>query len=205
MSTLSRTRKSNYGIYMENILTRKVVVPFNTIGKNIEELLNKVIAKKLEGRCASEGYIKKGSVNIISYSAGVANSENICFDVSFKCEICKPVEGMRIRCTVCNITKAGIRAIHHKEHCKDKDGDAIKSFESPITVFVAREHHIKDKSYTEITKEGEDIIIKVIGSRYQLNDDNISILGELCKTKRDKKGNKQLNTMGSCQVPSDKN
>tara|TARA_B110000438_G_scaffold276464_1_gene298278 strand:- start:1197 stop:1814 length:618 start_codon:yes stop_codon:yes gene_type:complete len=205
MSTLNRTRKSNYGIYMENILTRKVVVPFNTIGKNIEELLNKVIAKKLEGRCASEGYIKKGSVNIISYSSGVANSENICFDVSFKCEICKPVEGMRIRCTVCNITKAGIRAIHHKEQCKDKDGDAIKSFESPITVFVAREHHIKDKSYTEITKEGEDIIIKVIGSRYQLNDDNISILGELCKTKRDKKGNKQLNTMGSCQVPSDKN
>jgi DNA-directed RNA polymerase subunit E'/Rpb7 len=205
MSTLNRTRKSNYGIYMENILTRKVVVPFNTIGKNIEELLKKVIAKKLEGRCASEGYIKKGSVNIISYSSGVANSENICFDVSFKCEICKPVEGMRIRCTVCNITKAGIRAIHHKEQCKDKDGDAIKSFESPITVFVAREHHIKDKSYTEITKEGEDIIIKVIGSRYQLNDDNISILGELCKTKRDKKGNKQLNTMGSCQVPSDKN
>lgn len=205
MSTLNRTRKSNYGIYMENILTRKVVVPFNTIGKNIEELLNKVIAKKLEGRCASEGYIKKGSVNIVSYSSGVANSENICFDVSFKCEICKPVEGMRIRCTVCNITKAGIRAIHHKEQCKDKDGDAIKSFESPITVFVAREHHIKDKSYTEITKEGEDIIIKVIGSRYQLNDDNISILGELCKTKRDKKGNKQLNTMGSCQVPSDKN
>ena len=49
MSTLNRTRKSNYGIYMENILTRKVVVPFNTIGKNIEELLNKVIAKKLEG------------------------------------------------------------------------------------------------------------------------------------------------------------
>ena len=40
MSTLNRTRKSNYGIYMENILTRKVVVPFNTIGKNIEELLN---------------------------------------------------------------------------------------------------------------------------------------------------------------------
>jgi DNA-directed RNA polymerase subunit E'/Rpb7 len=203
-SALARTRKSHYGIYMENILTRKLVVPFNTIGKNIEDLLKKVLSRNLEGRCASEGYIKKGSVNIISYSAGVANSENICFDVSFKCEICKPVEGMRIRCTVCNITKAGIRAIYHKEHCKDKDGDTIKSFESPITVFIAREHHIKDKSYSEITKEGEDIIIKVIGTRYQLNDDNISILGELCKIKRDKNGMKQLSITGSCQVPSDK-
>ena len=56
-----------------------------------------------------------------------------------------------------------------------------KSFESPITVFVAREHHIKDKSYSEITREGEDIIIKVIGIRYQLNDDFVSILGELDK------------------------
>jgi len=202
-SSLARTRKQ-YGIYMDNILTRKVVVPFNVIGKNIEDILRKIIAKDLEGRCASEGYIKKGSIQIITYSAGVANSSNICFDVSFKCELCKPVEGMRIRCTVCNITKAGIRAIYHKEHCKDKDGDAIKSFESPITVFVAREHHIKDKSYTEITREGEDIIIKVIGIRYQLNDDNISILGELCKTKKDKNGSKNLNTTGFCEVPSDK-
>lgn len=204
MSNLARTRKSNYGIYMENILTRKVIIPFKNIGKNIEDVLNKVLAKNLEGRCASEGYIKKGSVSIITYSAGVANSKNIAFDVSFKCEICKPVEGMRIRCTVCNITKAGIRAIYHKENCKDKDGDAIKSFESPITVFVAREHHIKDKSYSEITQEGEDIIIKVIGIRYQLNDDNIAILGELCKTKRDNKGKKQLSLSGSCVVPSDK-
>lgn len=203
MST-NLARRKQYGIYMENVLTRKVVVPFKLIGKNIEKILRKLLSNNLEGRCASEGYIKKGSVEIISFSAGVANSSNICFDVSFKCLLCKPVEGMRIRCTVCNITKAGIRAIYNKDHCLDKSGDGIKSFESPITVFVAREHHIKDKSYSDITKEGEDIIIKVIGIRYQLNDDTISILGELCKTKRDKSGQKILNISASCQVPSDK-
>ena len=203
MST-NLARRKQYGIYMENVLTRKVVVPFKLIGKNIGKILRKLLSNNLEGRCASEGYVKKGSVDIISYSAGVANSSNICFDVSFKCLLCKPVEGMRIRCTVCNITKAGIRAIYNKDHCLDKSGDGIKSFESPITVFVAREHHIKDKSYSDITKEGEDIIIKVIGIRYQLNDDTISILGELCKTKRDKSGQKILNISGSCQVPSDK-
>ena len=175
MST-NLARRKQYGIYMENVLTRKVVVPFKLIGKNIGKILRKLLSNNLEGRCASEGYVKKGSVDIISYSAGVANSSNICFDVSFKCLLCKPVEGMRIRCTVCNITKAGIRAIYNKDHCLDKSGDGIKSFESPITVFVAREHHIKDKSYSDITKEGEDIIIKVIGIRYQLNDETISIL-----------------------------
>lgn len=204
MST-NASRKKQYGIYMENILTRKVVVPFKLIGKNIEDILKQLISRNLEGRCASEGYIRKGSVNILSYSAGVACGSNIDFDVSFKCELCKPVEGMRIRCTVCNITKAGIRAIYSKEHCTDKEGDGAKSFESPIVIFIAREHHIKDKSYTEITKEGEDILIKVIGIRYQLNDESISILGELCKTKRDKSGNKILNISGSCDVPSGKN
>ncbi len=203
MST-NLARRKQYGIYMENVLTRKVVVPFKLIGNNIGKILRKLLSNNLEGRCASEGYVKKGSVDIISYSAGVANSSNICFDVSFKCLLCKPVEGMRIRCTVCNITKAGIRAIYNKDHCLDKSGDGIKSFESPITVFVAREHHIKDKSYSDITKEGEDIIIKVIGIRYQLNDETISILGELCKTKKDKSGQKILNISGSCQVPSDK-
>ena len=203
MST-NLARRKQYGIYMENVLTRKVIVPFKLIGKNIGKILTKLLSNNLEGRCASEGYVKTGSVVIISYSAGVANSSNICFDVSFKCLLCKPVEGMRIRCTVCNITKAGIRAIYNKDHCLDKSGDGIKSFESPITVFVAREHHIKDKSYSEITREGEDIIIKVIGIRYQLNDDTISILGELCKTKKDKSGQKNLNISGSCHVPSDK-
>ena len=203
MST-NLARRKQYGIYMENVLTRKVVVPFKLIGKNIGKILTKLLSNNLEGRCASEGYVKKGSVEIISFSAGVANSSNICFDVSFKCLLCKPVEGMRIRCTVCNITKAGIRAIYNKEHCLDKSGDGIKSFESPVTIFVAREHHIKDKSYSDITREGEDIIIKVIGIRYQLNDDTISILGELCKTKKDKSGQKILNISGSCQVPSDK-
>ena len=203
MST-NLARRKQYGIYMENVLTRKVIVPFKLIGKNIGKILTKLLSINLEGRCASEGYVKKGSVEIISYSAGVANSSNICFDVSFKCLLCKPVEGMRIRCTVCNITKAGIRAIYNKDHCLDKSGDGIKSFESPVTVFVAREHHIKDKSYADITKEGEDIIIKVIGIRFQLNDDTISILGELCKTKKDKSGQKILNISGTCQVPSDK-
>tara|TARA_Y100000389_G_scaffold46471_1_gene41422 strand:- start:1656 stop:2267 length:612 start_codon:yes stop_codon:yes gene_type:complete len=203
MST-NLARRKQYGIYMENVLTRKVVVPFKLIGKNIGKILTKLLSNNLEGRCASEGYVKKGSVEIISFSAGVANSSNICFDVSFKCLLCKPVEGMRIRCTVCNITKAGIRAIYNKEHCLDKSGDGIKSFESPVTIFVAREHHIKDKSYSDITREGEDIIIKVIGIRYQLNDETISILGELCKTKKDKSGQKILNISGSCQVPSDK-
>jgi len=203
MST-NLARRKQYGIYMENVLTRKVVVPFKLIGKNIGKILTKLLSNNLEGRCASEGYVKKGSVEIISFSAGVANSSNICFDVSFKCLLCKPVEGMRIKCTVCNITKAGIRAIYDKEHCLDKSGDGIKSFESPVTIFVAREHHIKDKSYSDITREGEDIIIKVIGIRYQLNDETISILGELCKTKKDKSGQKILNISGSCQVPSDK-
>ena len=84
------SRKKQYGIYMENILTRKVVVPFKLIGKNIEDILKQLISRNLEGRCASEGYIKKGSVNILSYSAGVASGPNIDFEV-----VCKNTQAKR--------------------------------------------------------------------------------------------------------------
>ena len=47
----------------------------------------------------------------------------------FECLICRPVEGQAIKVKAKNITKAGIRAIYAKEEI------------SPITVFVARDHH----------------------------------------------------------------
>ena len=74
---------------------------------------------------------------------------------------------MLIKCLVKNKTKAGIRAV-------------IDSDESPLTIFIAREHHTKNDNYNK-AKENDMISAKVIGIRYQLNDDFVSILGELDK------------------------
>ena len=93
-SKVLKKKKEKKGIYMKNIITRKVVLPFNVLGNNIKENLKSSLKNDLEGKCSSEGYIKNDSVNIISYSAGIVESENVIFDVVFDCLICKPVEGM---------------------------------------------------------------------------------------------------------------
>ncbi len=160
-------RKRVMGVYMKNILNRRVLLPFNLLGGNLKKNLLVTLQNNLEGKCSTDGYIKNKSIQVISYSAGVIKNSDVFFDVMFECYICKPCEGTHIKCVVKNKTKAGIRAM-------------IDSEESPVIVFIAREHHLKDDKFNKI-KENDIINIKVIGIRYQLNDDFISILGELDK------------------------
>ena len=65
-----------------------------------------------------------------------------------------------------NITRAGIRAIYTRET------------PSPITIFIARDHHYNNEAFLKV-KENDDITIRVIGIRYELNDETIAVLGEL--------------------------
>ena len=158
-------------IYSKNILTRNVNIPFKKASKNVEAILQKQIRREIEGKCIKEGYIKRGSVSIISYSSGLMMNENLQYEVIFECFICRPVEGMVISCKVENITKAGIRAV-----LDDKD--------SPLIIFIARDHHYSNKSFSKI-KEGENITVTIIGQRYELNDTYISVIAEI-KTKKKK-------------------
>jgi len=160
----NKSTKTLKGIYMQNILSRKIVLPFVTLGNNIKELLSQKIAYTYEGKCIKEGFIKKKSCTIISYSAGIIKNNNVIFDVLFECLICKPAEGMKFKVTVKNVTKAGIRA-EYKEN-------------SPIVVFIARDHVFKNKNFNNINI-GDLIYIKVIGIRYELNDEFISIIADL--------------------------
>jgi DNA-directed RNA polymerase subunit E'/Rpb7 len=171
-SNSKKQQKKNTGIYMLNILTRKVSLRFNTVGSNIQEHISNKLILNLEGKCSKEGYIKKNSVRVLSYSAGVVQSNNIVFDVSFECLICNPCEGQKIKVIVENITKAGIKANYYKLD------------ERPIIVFITRDHYYNDSNNIfKNVKENDEIYIKVIGSRFQLNDNSISVLAEPLKQK----------------------
>ena len=163
------TKKRGVGIYMKNIITKKISLPFTSIGSNIKENIETYLKSEIEGKCIDEGYIRHDSVNIVSYSAGNVKGNIVVFDVLLECLICRPVEGMRVRVVVKNITKAGIRA---------EINDKI----SPMVVFIARDHHYKSKEFSKLV-EGDDINVRVIGIRYELNDEYISIIGELIERK----------------------
>ena len=166
-------------LYVLSILTRKVEIPYNYIGSNLKELIQKTLSRQMEGKCAVEGHIRNNSVRIVSYSSGILRSSNVVFDVVIECLVCTPVEGMRLKVRVKNITKAGLR-------CDTGNDD------SPIDVFIARDHHYKIKEFSNI-KEGDFVYVKVLGQRYELNDPKISVITELVsKPKQTKQTNLKL-------------
>jgi DNA-directed RNA polymerase subunit E'/Rpb7 len=155
-------------VYSKSLLSRNVNIPIVNIGKNFTETIETMLKNQLEEKCIAEGYVKKNSIRVITYSSGLIKSNVISFEVVFECLICFPVEGMLVSCVVKNITKAGIRS------------ESSTEIPSPFILFVSRDHH-HNNSYFNSLKEGDTFISRVIGQRYELNDKNIYIIGELVK------------------------
>ncbi len=160
------TVKGQDKLYSKNILTKKFNLSFKDLKGNIDKKLLNKISKEYEGKCILEGYIKKKSCNIISYSTGIITEGNkIVFSIVFECDVCLPMEGNKIDCIVKNVTKAGIRA--------EIDDDV-----SPLVIFLARDHHYQNNGFTNININ-DIITVKIVGKRYELNDQYISVIGEL--------------------------
>jgi len=176
-------KKKNLDIYSNAIISQISYIPITNVGSNIKEVLEQYISNKIGGKCISEGYIKPNSIKIISYSNGVVEGTNIRFEVVIEMKVCSPVEGTQIRCIVKNITKAGIRA--------EVDEDP-----TPVVIFIARDHNYMSKNFSSI-KEKEEIKVRVIGQRYELNDKYISIIAELITDKSKSTSNKSQLSISS--------
>ncbi len=157
--------KRIYNVYVKTLLHQKIALKITEVGKNVKQNLEKQIIARNEGRCIAQGYIKPNSVSIQSYSCGKVREQRVEFDVVFECLLCHPVKDMMIECKVKDITLAGIHAI-----VKDPDSD-----NEPITVFLAKDHHLDNRTFSEIS-EDQTIVVRVIGVRYELNDPVITVL-----------------------------
>jgi len=154
-------------LYSKTILTTKVVVPFILVGSNVETTIKNTISAKFEGKCIVEGFVKPDSISIIKFSSGTLASKYVEFEVVFECNICCPVEGMQINCYAKNITQAGIRAFTSLDEKK-----------SPVIIYVSRDHHSSNPYFNSIN-EKDFIRIRVIGQRFELNDKQVSVIGQL--------------------------
>lgn len=172
MAQQQQDKSKIYGVYTQSMLNMKVSLSVKEVGKNMKQNLERKISKMTEGKCIPQGFIRPGSINIVTYSCGVVNNDYVEFQVAFECMICYPMEGMLIECQSKTITKAGIHA-----EVIDTDGTV------PVIVFVARDHHFKEKDFANI-KENAKITIRVIGVRFELNDPYISVIGKLVENQK---------------------
>ena len=158
-------------VYSRTLITRKIIFPITSIGKNLNEIIEQYISFNYEGKCSIEGFIKPNSTKINTYSSGIIKKGNqVSFDVIFECEVCFPVEGTIITCIAKENTKAGIKA------------ESVYENPSPIIAFIAKDHNISN-SYFSTIKENDIINVRVIGQRFELNDQYVSVIGMLVKPK----------------------
>ncbi len=161
------TERKDYGVYVNSMLSKKIVLSISEIGKNIKSNLEKKIKYSIEGRCIAEGFVRPKTVDVVSYSCGLIKDDHIEFQVIYRCLICNPIKDMEMDCVVNNVTKAGIHAF-----VKDDDDNI------PVTVFVARDHNIS-VPYFESVKEKDHIRVRIIGTRYELNDPSITAIAAI--------------------------
>jgi hypothetical protein len=86
---------------------------------------------------------------------------------------------MLLNCVAKNITKAGIRA-------ESSDGSP-----SPFILFIARDHYFANNYFNSI-EENNKFVAKVIAQRFELNDNYISIIGEIVVPKEAQKSKPRL-------------
>jgi DNA-directed RNA polymerase subunit E'/Rpb7 len=164
-STYKKNVNTQQGLFNQILITKTIPININNIGNNIKETLEKAISFQIEGKCIVEGYIKPSTVEIITFSSGLVTGPTVIFEVVFQCYVCSPVEGMHINCIAKHINKAGIRA-------------EVNEMPSPVVIFIARDHNYNSPLFAQI-KENDEVKVRVIGQRFELNDKYISIIAEL--------------------------
>ena len=158
-------------IFMKGVIDYRIILHINEVGNNLKEVLENKLITNFEGKCHKEGYIKPNSIQLISYSSGIIQNEFVHFRCVAETLICLPIEGMLIDCIAKNITKAGIKA------------EITEYDPSPLIIFIARDHFYDDPKFLEIN-ENDNITIRVIGHKYELNDTFISVIAELVIKKK---------------------
>jgi DNA-directed RNA polymerase subunit E'/Rpb7 len=159
-------QRNSQDLYVPTMVSNKVMLPFTAIGRNIRAILERHLAHAHEGKCNAEGYVRPQSTQLLAHSSGgLSDNGEVTFEVMYEYQACNPVEGMIMNCVVQTVTQAGLHA-------------HIVPEPSPVTVFVSRDHHYSNPRFPKI-KVGDEIMVRVIGQHFELNDPTVSVIGEL--------------------------
>ena len=163
-------------LYTVACLRRKLCLPFSSVSNfvRMDDYLLKAVSNDIDGRCITEGFVKPGSCKVRSYSVGTFSAGNIQFELDIECMLCCPKDGAIIKCTAKTVTQAGIRA------------HAAFMTPSPVVVYISREMHdatrvsesMQPQTPMDSVKPGDVMHIRVVGRRFELNDKQVSIIGE---------------------------
>jgi DNA-directed RNA polymerase subunit E'/Rpb7 len=132
--------------------------------RSIDEILQEKLREKLENRCSRHGFVKTGSIEILSRSMGSLErgrfSGHILYYVQAEGKILNPSDGTELEGEVIRKNKMGIYV----------------NFQDAIRVIVPRDLHINDDAYEKV-ELGDIVKVEIKKSRFQVNDAYILSVG----------------------------
>lgn len=166
----AHVRTNEQNLYTKNFAEVSVGLPPYLIksGETKQNLLQKIVGQ-FSGRCSNDGYVKPGTIEIVSHSSGKLEGPQIKFIVVISYMACNPPAGTIFTraCKCISVTKAGIHA-----DITDMNGN------KPAEIFVHRDLFPTNVEFNEI-KVGDVFSARVINSRFELNDPQISLMCEV--------------------------
>jgi DNA-directed RNA polymerase subunit E'/Rpb7 len=156
-------------LFSKNTVQDKIHIHPKFLHSNLDGAITSQIQQKVEGICNKDGYVKKKSVQLLKRSIGMASSNNtngyVSFDVLYSMDVCNPTTGELYPCIVKKTNKIGFLAEPLEKP-------------NPLVIVVVKQH-VENKDLMNTIKEGDYVSIKIIGSRFDLGDDKISVVGNL--------------------------
>ena len=163
-------------LFHKNTTQDRIHIHPKFLHSNLDEAITSKIQTKVEGMCNRDGYVKKKSVTLLKRSIGSASSNDtngyVTFDVLYSVDICNPTTNEIYPCIIKKSNKMGFLAEPLEKP-------------NPLVIIIAKQH-VEDKDLLNSIQEGDYVSAKIIGSRFDLGDDKISvvatILGRLNKS-----------------------
>ena len=157
-------------LFVKSTLSRPIQIPVGDIcGEvDVEKLFQTILENELEGKCAVEGFVKKGSVAVSKYSVGIMKEHMVHFAVDFTADVVYPVKEQVLKCTV-------LGPNHYGLHCKLKEDEPPTD---ACDIYIPRDHHHPTARLNKYAA-GSDIDVKVSGARFEVNDKQITVIGAI--------------------------
>ena len=162
--------------FITAVLNDKVKIAPRMINKNIDHHILNILKSKVENKCSKHGYIKKNTIEIEKKNIGVVEMQSlhgyVVYNVLFKASVCNPVIGNNLECIVKNVNNFGILCVS-----RINDEDTIID----VLDVIIPKHSSSINSDVDLNdiKIGMNVLIQIVGKKYQLNNPTILIVGKI--------------------------
>lgn len=165
-------------VFTRVLLSEHIKLHPKSVSSSTHQVVLDKLREKVEGKCSRHGYIKRGTVEVYKTAPGrielVGLNGFIQYNVHFYAEVCNPLVGSLVKCSVSNINKFGILA--QAGFYSDSE------FINVLEIIVAKNsvNIVSDVDLEKITI-GDEVIVEVLGKKFELDDNKLSIVGRVVK------------------------